>query len=87
MKWLSVLLFPTVKVSRLRMPYFVNVCVCRGFMFSCVGVCICLCALHNLCGRTRPGNPFEVRGCACFLKRVVFFLFFFTNVHVVCAGL
>lgn len=58
------------------MPYFVNVCVCRGFMFSCVGVCICLCALHNLCGRTRPGNPFEVRGCACFLKRVVFFLFF-----------
>lgn len=46
-------------------------------MFSCVGVCICLCALHNLCGRTRPGNPFEVRGCACFLKRVVFFCFFY----------
>lgn len=65
------------------------VCVCRGFMFSCVDVCICLCAPHNLCGRTRPGNPFEVCGCArLFLyQRACGLCRFVTSEHMwVCRG-
>lgn len=79
MKWLSVLLFPTVKVSRLKMPYFVNVCVCVEVSCFHVSMFAYVYVLRIIC--------VGVRDRETHLKSVAALVCFCTNAHVVCAGL